>query len=230
MIKNAVFDLDHTLFDRYATLRKIAEIADARILPFKDVSDRKAIGELMVKTDKENILFGWQAIFNVYSTLGILKPEVTAQNIYEEYFAKMYSLAAVPYDFTKPMLTSLRKKGIKTGLITNGHHDLQYAKLNMLGLPEMFDFIVVSGDTPYQKPDTRVFDYFCEKFGVLPDDSLYIGDSPLNDVYASGRAGFTPVWVKTSGHWPFDYIKKPKYTVDTVEEIPDIIEKINKKD
>ena len=55
----------------------------------------------------------------------------------------------------------------------------------------------------------------------------YVGDNPLNDIEASRKAGCVPIFVNTTKTWVLPEIEKPKYTVETVEEIPDLIEKIN---
>ena len=64
--------------------------------------------------------------------------------------------------------------------------------------------------------------------GINPDEMMFIGDHPKFDVDGSRKAGCIPVWVKTTGTWIFPEIEKPEFQVETVEEIPDIIRRINK--
>lgn len=229
MIKAVVFDLDHTLYDRYATLRKIAAEADENLLPFKCITNRKRLGEIMVEVDKEYVLFGWDKLYEVYSRTGMLKESVNTKEIFKEYLRNLFSLCAVPFEFTEPMLRELKAIKIKIGLLTNGTHWLQSRKIELLGLESFFDEILICGDTPYQKPDVRVFEIMTEKMGFPPKEILYVGDNPVNDVSASRKAGYTPVWVKTSGRWPFEDIEKAEYEVETVAEIPSLVCKINSK-
>lgn len=224
-VKGVVFDLDHTLFDRYATLRRIAEIMPNDISPFIENIDRKMLGEIMVEVDRQNILFGWDAMFAAYKKLGILKPDVVREGFWKNYFRKLYFLCAIKFPFTEPMLKSLRQQGYKTGLITNGDNELQMKKLEMLGIAGLFDQITISGDTPFTKPDERIFTYFSGTFPVKPENCLYVGDHPKNDVEASRKAGFIPVWVKTSGVW-LPELERAEYEINTVAEITDLIQKI----
>ena len=126
------------------------------------------------------------------------------------------------------MLDGLRKSGIKTGLITNGAHDLQYAKINLLGLQDSFDSIIATGDIGVHKPDRGHFDIMAARRQLDAKELLYIGDNPLNDVEGARLAGYIPVWVKTTGTWVFPEIEKPELQVETVEEIPALIKKLNK--
>ncbi len=229
MIKAAVFDLDHTLFDRYKTFRAIIDMSDNRELPFKEDMDRQKMAEVLEKYDRKFVHFGWPRVTQELKKSGYLKDEIGEEDIFPSYIRPLFYKAAVPYSFTKPVLSKLRDSGIKTGLITNGIRDLQYKKLQMLDITDCFDQIIVSGDTPYRKPDPRVFEIMTARMGLPPEEMLYIGDNPLNDIKCSREAGYIPVWVKTINEWVYPDIEKPQYIIDNVSEIPDLITKINLK-
>ena len=57
MIKAIIFDLDHTLFDRYATLTEIAKSIRNDLPINPNLSDEK-ISEIMIKADKTCIYYG----------------------------------------------------------------------------------------------------------------------------------------------------------------------------
>ncbi len=227
VVKAAVFDLDHTLFDRYATigilvpqLRKHFDLNDG-------VTDEYFIQELTYG-DKNFVHKGWQGIYNHLLSKGIFKT-IPSFEEYTEIVLRHFRHIAVKYDYSIGVLKKLKEMGCKVGLITNGTAELQYKKLGMLELTDLFDEIIVSGDTPYEKPDKRIFHMMAEKMGFKPEEMMYIGDHPLNDVDGSRNAGMIPVWVKTTGTWIFQEIEKPELQVETVEEIPDLIEKINNR-
>ena len=98
----------------------------------------------------------------------------------------------------------------------------------MLGLRDAFDEIIVSGETPYEKPQKEIFLLMAEKLNIKPEEMLYIGDHPVNDVDGARKAGCIPVWVRTTGTWIFPEIEKPELQVESVKEIPLILKKINK--
>lgn len=227
MIKAAVFDLDHTLFDRYETikilvpqLRKHFDLGDG-------ITDEYFIQELSY-ADKHFVHKGWQGIYDHLVSRGIFKT-LPGFSQYTEIVLRHFRHIAVKYDFAEPTLKKLREMGLKVGLITNGSAELQHKKLGMLGLTDCFDEIIVSGETDYEKPDRRIFLMMAEKMELDPEEMLYIGDHPLNDVDGARGAGMIPVWVKTTGTWIFPEIEKPELQVETVEEIPDLIDKINQR-
>jgi len=55
----------------------------------------------------------------------------------------------------------------------------------------------------------------------------YVGDNPQNDIEASRNAGCLPIHIDTTGTWVLEGIKRPKYSLPTVEKIPELISEIN---
>jgi len=230
MIKAAVFDLDHTLFDRYATFRKMIMTASEDELPFDPAVPREKSLEVLIALDRLYICSEeWDGIAKHLKLSGIARPDTPTEGFFNRYIVNLFQKVAVPFPFTRNMLCELRDMGIITGLITNGRHSLQSKKLELLGIEKLLDISVISGDTGYHKPDIGVFEYFFRKLpSVKPEEMLYIGDNPLNDVEGSRRAGMIPVWVRTTGVWPFPELEKPTLQVDTVEEIPALIRNLNR--
>ena len=225
MIKAVVFDLDHTLFDRYATIKKLVPQLRKHFDLGDGITDEYFIQELSY-ADKHFVHKGWEGIYNHLVSKGIFKT-LPGFAEYTEIVLRHFRHIAEKYDFSEPTLKKIKSKGYKIGLITNGSHELQYKKLGMLELTDLFDEIIVSGDTPYQKPDERIFLMMAEKMGVEPSEMMYVGDHPLNDVEGSRKAGCVSVWVKTTGTWIFPEIEKPDLQIETVEELPSLLNEIN---
>ena len=227
MIRGVVFDLDHTLFDRYGTLRAVLPEMYRRMresIP-ENLSQENFI-EGLKKLEKQHIYHGWGYTGEKLCEAGIFKKGTKGEDGWKCLFTYCWPLAAVEYPFTKPMLRELRTMGMKLGIVTNGDHDLQMNKLRLLNFDGFVDEIVISGDVGVQKPDTKPFEVMSEKLGLPPSELLYVGDNPLNDVEGSRNAGYTPVWVKTIGNWCFEDIERCEYEVDTVAEIPEIVRKM----
>ena len=225
MIKAVVFDLDHTLFDRYATIKKLVPQLRKHFDLGDGITDEYFIQELSY-ADKHFVHKGWEGIYNHLVSKGIFKT-LPGFAEYTEIVLRHFRHIAEKYDFAEPTLKKIKSKGYKIGLITNGSHELQYKKLGMLELTDLFDEIIVSGDTPYQKPDERIFLMMAEKMGIEPSEMMYVGDHPLNDVEGSRKAGCVSVWVKTTGTWIFPEIEKPTLQIETVEELPLLLDEIN---
>ena len=227
MIKAAVFDLDHTLFDRYGTIKAITP----DIIKGFDIADgvtAEIFAEELTFADKQFVHKGWQKIHEYLVNKNIFKVAPT----YDEYarnVLKCFKTTTVKYDFAIPVLKEIKNMGIKIALITNGTPELQYFKIKSLDMEDCFDEVIVSGETPYEKPDERIFQLMAEKLGIKTEEMLYIGDHPVNDIDGSRNAGCVPVWVKTTGTWIFPEVEKPELQVETVKEIPQLIKSINER-
>ncbi len=230
MIKGVVFDLDHTLFDRYATLRAVLPEMYKRMRDsIPENLELEDFIEGLIAVEKKHIYYGWKYTGERLVEQGIFKAGTNGDDIWKCLFTYCWPLAAIKYPFTEPTLVKLRQMGLKIGILTNGESKLQQNKLRLLNLEPYVDVIVISGDVGVQKPDSLPFKVTAEKMGIKPQEMLYVGDNPLNDVEGSRNTGYIPVWVKTIGNWCFKDIEHPEYEVDTVEEIPEIVNKINIK-
>ena len=225
-IKAAVFDLDHTLFDRYATT---ALIMPEFIKDF-DIADGVTVEratELMIKGDKQYNHRGWDKILEYLVKEGMFKTVPTVE-FYTETLLKHFRTAAVEYPFTKPMLDELHAMGLKTGLITNGKSITQRKKLEMLGLESYLDEIVISGEIGFAKPKPEPFIEMAKRLNLKPEEIIFVGDNPVTDIEGARAGGFVPVWVATMGWWTIPEIEKTEYSVNDVSEIPALIREMNK--
>lgn len=222
MDKAVVFDLDHTLFDRYATLESIIESGIAYNL-FKKEIDKTTLKNEWLFADKNFVHLSWDLVFDHFKTKGIVLESVGKENFFKNHILPLFMSAAVPYDFTIPTLEKIRSAGYKTGLITNGPRQLQAKKIKMLGLEPYFDGIIISGDYGVNKPNRILFDKMAELLGCEANKMFYVGDHPLNDIEGARNAGYTPIWVKTIKKWLFPEIKKCELQINTVAELPIIL-------
>lgn len=224
-IKGAVFDLDHTLFDRYATLTEIAPYL-VEAFGCREGMTLPEVTDAFISADKNYVHLGWQTVFaHLRETVGFRDDAV-----YEDYNAFLldqFTKHAVKFSFTIPLLEQLRSDGYKLALITNGSGSVQNAKLGMLDLKDKFDNILISREFGADKPSPEPFLYTADVLGCRPDELIYVGDDPKNDVYGSRSAGYIPVWVMTTGLWVYPDIPKPEYCIQDVREVPELLKKLN---
>ena len=221
LIKAVVFDLDHTLFDRYETLRLAVPMLREGFKINSSVTDEYFFEQLSW-ADKNYVHHGWEEIFAHLVKCNIFE-EKPDYDEYVKYLLSCFKKVAVKFPFAIPTLAKIREKGYKTGLITNGNRDVQERKLEMLELTPYFDEIIISGDTPYRKPQKEIFRLIADKLSVDTSEMMYVGDHPYFDVEGSRCAGCTPVWVKTTGTWIFPEYQKPEIQIETVEELTGIL-------
>lgn len=221
MLKGVVFDLDHTLFDRYATLTAImpsfCEHFDVAVTVEK-------AAQMLCFADKQFVHIGWRKIIEYLTAEGMF---VTVPDFedYSSFLLGKFREFAVPYDFTKPMLKKLRDTGLKLGIITNGDVSLQSRKIELLDLEKEFDEILITGSVGIHKPNPEPFLVMAQRLELSPSELLYVGDNPLNDVEGSRNAGYTPVFVNTTESWVFPEVERCEYKIENVGELPALIEK-----
>jgi putative hydrolase of the HAD superfamily len=110
----------------------------------------------------------------------------------------------------------------KLGLITNGAPDLQWKKIRGGGLDPYFNYIAISGEQGYAKPDTRLFEIAIHSLQTDKAKSIMIGDTLKTDIKGGRDSGIGTIWVNRN-HKEADGIK-PDYEVGNLSEIFHVID------
>lgn len=224
-IDGVIFDLDHTLFDRYETVKLCTPMIYEKL---KNIINSEytleKFTDFFIETDKLKIHYGWEAVFNRYIEKGVFMPntDFSLRDFLDAIF-EAYEKFSVKYSFTENVLKTLKDMGLKTGLITNGSSSLQRAKLANLGIEKYFDIIYISGEIGIQKPDIEIFKKLSEEIKISPQRLLYVGDHPINDATASSQAGYIPVLVMTMGFETMPCAKDFKFKINDISELVDLI-------
>ncbi|VVC02903.1 Phosphoglycolate phosphatase [Candidatus Bilamarchaeum dharawalense] len=74
-------------------------------------------------------------------------------------------------------LALLKRKKIKTAIVSGSHRTNVQAALKFFNLAEFFDIIVSGDDLEKRKPDPEPFLYAARKLGLKPDECIAIEDS-----------------------------------------------------
>ena len=123
------------------------------------------------------------------------------------------------------LVADLRARGLALGIITNGHPDVQRAKLAACSAAELFreEEILVGGEEPKPKPAASIFRKACARAQCSEGEVLMVGDSLACDILGGHNAGLAgTVWVdRYSRGLPADFSgKPPAHTVASVLELP----------
>ena len=91
------------------------------------------------------------------------------------------------YPDVKPALRTLKDKGVRLGLLSDGYAVTQRQKLTVLRANgrKIFDKIIITDELgrDYWKPDPRPFIMMKEAFMVNWEDMVYVGDNPEKDFF-----------------------------------------------
>lgn len=83
----------------------------------------------------------------------------------------------------------------RLGLVTNGQRDTQSAKLDALGIADLFETTVYAGDDVPAKPHPKPYRVAADALGVAPENVLFVGDSLDSDVAGAEAVGMASAWV-----------------------------------
>jgi len=91
------------------------------------------------------------------------------------------------------------------------------------GVAEHFEFVVISAEVRLRKPNPKIFHQLLERMQLRPEDVLFVGDTPHEDVAGAHAAGIPVVWVSANkGAFP-PHIGPPQYTIKNLAELPALL-------
>ena len=199
-IKGLCFDKDGTLFDFSATWEAWAKGFLLRLCDGDQT--RAAKMGTRIGFDLEAQKFARDSVFIAGTPEDIvaaiapsfpdLSPAQVARMINEE-AAQAPQQEAVPL---RPLLSTLRAKGLKLGVATNDAEHPARVHLEGAGVVEMFDFIAGSDTGHGGKPAPGQLLAFAAHVALLPRQIAMIGDS-THDLHAGRAAGMACVAVLT---------------------------------
>ena len=118
-----------------------------------------------------------------------------AVNINEE-FEKHTSWSTYPD--VQETLETLRTQGYSLGVISDWGISLGPILRN-LQLTPYFDCLLISATMRHAKPSPMLYDRALQRANAIPDYTLHIGDSYVNDVIGARSVGMTPILLDRRG-------------------------------
>lgn len=182
-IKAVGFDIDGTLYSNLSMyISSSASFIGHPLLVFHFSKIRKEIR----RTEHNGDFRETQAKLLAYS---MKIPQQKAADLIERYLYQKweYSFKGVkPFKGVRPGLLSLKREGIKLAALSD--FPVQ-RKLDFLGLSDLMDFAFSSEETGYLKPHSAPFINLISKFGVSPDEILYVGNNYKYDILGAKNTG-----------------------------------------
>jgi putative hydrolase of the HAD superfamily len=202
-IDTVLFDLDDTLHDDTTAYRSAARAVAETIAPEHGI-DPSALADAYeaeamrfwssltsehlahpIEDERERM---WLAALRA---VGIDDHELarTAADAYVRARSGALTLAPGSLD----VLTALRERGCKLGLVTNGFAATHHDKIDRLGLRERMDAFFLADEVGMVKPDPELFRHACRVLGSEPARSAMVGDRYARDVVGAHEAGLFTV-------------------------------------
>ena len=127
-----------------------------------------------------------------------------------------------PYPEVKMILENLKDKGLKVAILSNGTPALLNQLVKDNNLSEFFDDIFSVEEVKIYKPDSKVYNMPIKKYKIKPTEVTFLSANTW-DVSGGGVYGYNAIWVNRS-HAVFDNLDyKPKYEVNNLTQLLDLI-------
>lgn len=228
-IHAVLFDLDDTLHDDTLAFTSAAEEVAREVaaehgidaLALKDAYIAEAEGFWhrldggQIRTRMKHLRESLWA--SALERFGLSDPALARSSAinYHTYRNKYYEL----YPGALDLLRTLKERGMKLGLVTNGFAETHRDKVAVLQITEYFDAIFLPDETGMVKPDPLLFAHACAKLGVAPKHSAMVGDRFERDITGAAQAGLMTIWVNVRGERVPAGSPQPDAVVERIDQV-----------
>jgi len=228
-IRAVLFDVDGTLFDRSLAQRRVLEVI-VRQFPhifnifeiervakaFAD-SDRITTADFEAGVPSDGLRRKRSQLF-----LQLLDLREDLADAITEIYVRDYPTIDASMAGAVPLVKELSRRFI-VGVVSNGLPDVQYRKLEAIGLQQVLSCIVLSEEIGIRKPDPRIFHYAARLLQLQPSECLYVGDSYTSDVVGAKTSGMLACWLKCGQSVTPDERVKADFVVSSFKQLGEIL-------
>ncbi|KQM10777.1 hypothetical protein AOA81_00925 [Methanomassiliicoccales archaeon RumEn M2] len=210
------FDMDGTLLDTRVDYRRMTEIV---------LDEMKRMGVPESAIDRSG---GYK--FNIDSGVEWLRSNGRGADVFEvnrrvagaaRDVEMEHADKAVPFPGAVELLTALRSRGIRVGVLTRGCREYAEVALSVSGVMDLLDHVVARDDHPEEeaKPSPIAMEHLAHGLGVFPEDILFVGDHSFDRICAKeSGAGFVGVLSGTYGEADWEDVGETR-VIDTVADL-----------
>ena len=229
-----LFDLDDTLHDDTAAFHTAAEEVarevsaehgvDALALKAAYITQAEGFWHRLTDDQLKTRLSGVRAQLwrEALAHLGIDDSTVANRSAdrYNEYRKKYFTVFPGAID----VLRTLRDRGMKLGILTNGFAETHREKIALLQIGELFDAIFIADEVGMLKPDPLLFAHACTQLGAPPMHGAMVGDRYDRDIRGALDAGMFAVWLRVRDESVPEGAPPPHAICESIVEVPSALE------
>ena len=230
-IKAVIFDVDGTLFDRDLAQKMAIEGIIGKFPHVFNVFEVEPVVAAFLESDRLSVA-DFEAGMpsdslrdkRTRTFLQLLGVKEDYANAITETYVRDYPKINSPIAGSVPLVKELRAR-FRLGVISNGLPDVQYRKLETIGLKGVFSCIVLSEEIGIRKPDPRIFRFAADSLQIQPPECLYVGDSYRDDVIGAKTAGMRACWYNCGTASPGKTEIQADFVITNIKELSSILEK-----
>jgi len=188
MFRAVFLDLDDTLFDRTAAVRRWA----AATLPELDEAGERWLLACDARGRRSRLDFATDLVARFQLTT---RAEVLASAFPLQLASHVEREVGVREQVARLAIQT------RVAIVSNGSGAAQRMKLRRLGLDQLVHAVFISGELSIAKPDPEMFQRALRWSGQAAADCLFVGDDPVNDIAPAAALGFATAWRERDA-WP----------------------------
>ncbi|MDT3959134.1 HAD family hydrolase [Staphylococcus kloosii] len=219
-IKAVVFDLEGTLLDRKKSRDKFIEEQYERFHDYLVSIQLADFKNKFIELDDDEDHDKPELYKAIIKDFHI--DRLTWKDLFHDFEMHFYRYV-FPYYDTLYTLEKLNKRDYLTGVIANGKSKIKQYRLHALGIEHVINYMSTSQTVGYRKPHPKIFENILEKLDTKPEETMYVGDDPLNDVAPARAMGMVSVWFKEEDAEIEPLPEEVDYTISTLEELLTIL-------
>lgn len=234
LIRAITFDLDNTLWDVEAPLRR-AEAAQRAWLDTHRPKVFQRLDSTTVVTLRKTLLAERPEIrHNVTALRREFIRRIQLHAGYSEDDAqggtdgafREFLLARQQVELYTDVVATLRTlaKDYVLGALTNGNADVYKTAAG-----EFMDFAFLAEEVGASKPAPALFEAAIAQTKLRPEQILHVGDNPEHDIDGALAAGFHAAWINPANE-SWSRSGEPHLNLRHVSELPDAIQRLSRSD
>ena len=217
-IKACIFDAYGTLFDVNAACRELSKEVGDSWEQLASLWRLRQVEYTWLRNSMDQYIDFWQitsdALDYAMETLDIENIELR-----EELLNLYLKLEAYPE--VKGLLTKLKQRGVKTGILSNGSMKMLNSAVDNANIREFLDEILSVEECEIYKPSSKVYDLVKIKMQINKENVLFFSSNAW-DMHAASNYGFKTIWVNRFNNKLERLPGKPIKIVNSLDKIDEI--------
>ena len=190
-IKVCIFDAYGTLFDVNAACRELSKEVGEKWKELATLWRLRQVEYTWLRNSMNEYIDFWKITENAldYAMEFLnIDNKILKNNLLELY------LKLEAYPEVEMVLTQLKEKGLKTGILSNGNEEMLERAVKNAKIGNLLDEIISVERCKVYKPSSKVYDLVKDAFQVNNDEVAFFSSNAW-DMHAAANYGFKTIWI-----------------------------------
>ena len=218
-ITTCVFDAYGTLFDVNAACRELSKEVGDRWNDLSTLWRLRQVEYTWLRNSMNEYIDFWKITSDA---LDYAMETLNINNIKLRDSLLILYLKLEAYPEVKFILKKIKKRGLKTAILSNGNKKMLENAVNNAKIQNLLDKVLSVDDCKVYKPANEAYDLVNKKMGIKKENVLFFSSNAW-DMHAASNYGFKTIWVNRFEGKLEKLPGKPDKIINSLEEIEKIL-------